>query len=367
VISDSEYDAWLRSTKKSDVVLVEITTLSGTVLRASTKQYKHPQHIYRSRLKEFETQINVESGIAGFSVFGVGDLVLENSDQKLDSWLEETMQGITVLYGDTSWDYADFRTLQTGEFYTDDSADDEIIITLRDPQSTLDLIVDDTLITATTGLPGSLARSVMIQSGLFAAGDIDTSSFNDLDVQYPYSCEITVNPDGENLAGILDRVLAGFPCDYGVDLDGLVRCFVFSKPVSVSVHRTITPIEKIQTSKVAPYWQVNFKSVTSLWSDIQESRQAIKDDSPDANVFNASISVSSSANAQLLANDYLDLFNQSLTRCTAVTEQSISGIQPLDVVKIVYPGNGFQAGRYGRVMTMQNRVNSGSQIEAFCV
>lgn len=127
-LSDAEYLAWLSRPDLPRCLLVEATFMpvtggSAQVRYLSNRGYttrpnETPANVwYDDRIVSYPAfYAELSSALYGRSTFGVGNLVLDNSDGALDGWLEDGWDGqpVSLWLGSPDWKRADFRKILSG-------------------------------------------------------------------------------------------------------------------------------------------------------------------------------------------------------------------------------------------------------------
>lgn len=159
-VTDAQFLQWLKQDGVARTVLCEVgyyndDTGAGTRylsnLGYATEASDTPANVYYddriTRTPDFNREI--QNIFGGITRYGFGDIELDNSDGRLDSWLLDGFDGrVLKLYiGDKSWARSDFRLILDGTC-ADIIASGSSIITLRarDKQALLNVdIQNDTL------------------------------------------------------------------------------------------------------------------------------------------------------------------------------------------------------------------------------
>lgn len=343
-ISDAEFQAWLESSTKRPVVLVDIeaTTPAGgsETLRIATGRYLNTDNIYRARLRDFELQWRIESGVAGFSEIRYGALEIINNDGALDDWHAYTLGAVTMRYGDQSWDFADFRKRFVGRVWDKDADSGELRWQVRDKQDEADLIVED--ITVADALPGTMCQELLTTHGPYAPADLDVPAWDALDTDYPYTC--TLDTAGrKNILDLVDEVLAGLPVDYGPDLDGILTVFTFRKPSGSSSHRVIKPLSEPEVEVIAPLGEVTLKHGAA--ADVTREDAIIKADYANWRSETFTVAIQAEADRQIAGDERLALFNEEDRRIRLEAKDDLWGLTPGMQVPLSWPHR--KGARYG--------------------
>lgn len=124
-ISDAEYSEWLEDDRVTRVLLVEAKYYDGT---EQTEYMSTLGHI--TKPTDSPANQEYEDLVIAFPVFrrvmkeafdgktqqSFGDIEIDNTNGDRDSWLTRSWNGrdITLMLGDPTWDYADFRVIMAG-------------------------------------------------------------------------------------------------------------------------------------------------------------------------------------------------------------------------------------------------------------
>jgi hypothetical protein len=166
-ISDEQYIEWLTS-DNARVVLAEFTVKSGG---SNVARYLSDM-TYITVPGYVDAVTNIPAGTSYDDIIidaptirqaigeplGVGEVIVDNSDGSLDSWLNDIADGkaITILIGDPSWPRSDFRKLFTGIIdHIEAPTHDTLALIIRDRKERLNGPLQDSLYT--NGVPKPLA------------------------------------------------------------------------------------------------------------------------------------------------------------------------------------------------------------------
>ena len=143
-ITDEQYQAWLESPSEERNLLVEASYFDGSnhTEYMSTRGYitastdSPVSTPYDDIIKAFPLfRRSMQEAFTGRTQQSFGDIEITNEDGVRDSWLERSWNGrdITLLFGDPSWEKADYRTILAGSVaeLTAKSID-TLVIKLRD-------------------------------------------------------------------------------------------------------------------------------------------------------------------------------------------------------------------------------------------
>lgn len=343
-ISDAEFIAWLKSSNKDPVVLVDVDAEDGggspVTLRISTGRYTKTSNIYRARLRDFELTWKIEPGVAGFSEIRYGDLLIINGDSKLDAWQGYNLGAATMRYGDRAWDFSDFRTRFVGRVFDKDADTGELRWTIRDKQGEADMIVED--IAISDAKPGTMCQELLTTHGPYSAGDLDTAAWDALDTDYPYTC--TLDTSGrKNILTLVDLVLAGLPVDYGPDPAGQLTVYTFQKPSGSSSHRVIKPLSTPDIEYIPPLGEVTFKH--SGAADVTREDATIKADCENYRSESYTVAIKTEADRESAGDALLALFDEEDRRIKMDVKDELWGLKPGDQVPLSWPHK--SGSRYG--------------------
>ena len=160
-ISDAQYKVWLADPSEERVLLAELTTYTGG---SETTRYIGSKHFDTGAADTpANTQYdgilvgspffssNMSEAFGGRSFLSMGDLLVDNGEGDIDSWITDAWDGRTAVlkFGDPVWDIADFRTILTGVTDSLQVEDDRTLrLVIRDNQRTLDGPIQTTLLAA---------------------------------------------------------------------------------------------------------------------------------------------------------------------------------------------------------------------------
>jgi len=126
-ISDAQYSAWLANERNARCLLVDIEYRSsgGATVRDylsthpfATEPSDSPANTaYRCCVLEVPSfNQRMSDVLVGYTTPSIGNIVVDNGDGALDSWLTANFAGrpLTIYLGDPAWPKADFRPVLTG-------------------------------------------------------------------------------------------------------------------------------------------------------------------------------------------------------------------------------------------------------------
>jgi len=160
-ISDSQYEAWLANPSEDRVLLAELTAYSSgsAVTRYLGSKYFDTGASDTPANKQYEGILvgspffssNMAEAFSGRSFVSMGDLLVDNGEGDLDSWITDAWDGrdAVLKFGDPVWDISDFRTILTGVVDNLQIENDKTLrLVIRDNQRTLDGPIQTTLISS---------------------------------------------------------------------------------------------------------------------------------------------------------------------------------------------------------------------------
>lgn len=366
-ISDAEFLAWTRSARRRPVVLVEFNATDDQdnplVLRIATRRYTTGSHIYRGRLLDFELDWEMEPGVAGLSEIQLAELVVVNDNRRLDAWKDYRFDGAMQAWlGDESWDISDFRSQFVGEVTEIESERNEYRITCRDSQRKLDEIAPASDFSITSKKIGSaLLQLIQAPTGPYSAGEIDTAAFNALDTEFPWNLSNS-ETDERNRLDVIDKILAGFPIDYGPDTTGKITARVWSKPAGSSSHKAIKPRAHPRIERIEPLGEITLKG--DGWEVTREDA-TVKSDYPGYRTESFSVVLDNEADAESLGDDRLSRFDRPFDRLEYPVGLALFGLELGEEVPVEFPYLGYESGRYGRVTRITRRLRAASSMEVW--
>ena len=158
-ISDAQFKVWLEQDSTSRVLLVEAVYYDSgsehTVYMSNGIFVSDPTDTPASMpyddvirdIPQFSSQLS--DALEGFTVPSWGDIIISNELFAFDDWLDYAWDGrrVTLLYGDSSWPKADFRTILSGTIaeVTSDSSS-TLKMSIRDKQWMLNVPVQSKLV-----------------------------------------------------------------------------------------------------------------------------------------------------------------------------------------------------------------------------
>ncbi|MFW2438054.1 MAG: hypothetical protein ACN4GR_01635, partial [Arenicellales bacterium] len=341
-IEDLQYNDWLADRASRPVHLVELTHTSGAVSRLSERAFRPADsqtagQLWRARLNSVDIDWGIDGGIGGYSELSVSRIKINNADRALDRWRDDAIAGVAIKLGDERWDAADFRTLITGNARRV-KVGKVCEVEIRGNEDNADTIKN---ISLSAALPGTMLQTLLTTYGGYTTGDINTTRLSQLDTDYPYT--IAAISGDFNLLDAADKVLSGLPVDWGSDFDGLITLFELSNATGASSYREIKPVAVKEPEVKQPVWRVTLSG--DFGDDETTERAATKTAYPAAIEINLKTHVSSSGDRDLLANKLLDLYSAPRDLVKLSTDRR-DRFTVGDEVKLVFPGLGYDSGRY---------------------
>ena len=349
------------------MVLVTFNVTDDTetpqVLRVATRRYTTATNVYRGRLVDFELDWEMEPGVAGYSEPQLAELEIVNDNRRLDAWKDYRFDGpVQAWLGDEAWDIADFRSQFLGEVTEFQSERDRFRITCRDSQRKLDEIAPSTDFTITSKKIGSaLLQMLQTPTGPFSAGDIDNAAFTALDTTFPWNLSHSESEDANRL-DVIDKILQGFPIDYGPNTAGLITARVWSQPSGFSTHKTIKPLAHPEIERIEPLGEITLKS--DGWEVTREDA-TIKANYPGYRTESFTVALDNQSDAESLGDDRLARFDRPFDRLEYPVGLALFGLELGDEVPVLFPYLGYESGQYGRVTRITRRLRAGSTMEVW--
>ena len=362
-ISDAQFEAWLTAHNREPVYLLEITGVDPVVtFRASSAPYTKGSNIYRSRISDFDIEWNMFDDLHGGVAKREASIVIDNPDGGLDGWSDTGYDSATLLLGDRSWEYADFRTQLSGTLRKFDVLDEKRIeLVCDDELSKADILIDS--LSTTTGDPGTLIKALLIDAGAFVSGDLDLTSFTDADTNWPYGLKVAISAESENLLTKIDECLRGFPLNLTVNRAGKVAMVEYVLPTGSTTFLPFKPTAIPEVEFIGPIWRT---FATSRWTGTTRSPQdqALIDDNPNTWRENSmTINVELDSDHNNYDNIRWALYNQRMHRVVFQTQRLLGKLELGDEIRVQFPRYGYDAGKYGTVTGITERLNEPNEIE----
>lgn len=354
MINDSGFADWLASDYRQPIWSMELHAFDGStekVLYTSDRDYLHPDYTFYGVMTTPSIRQSLsKSVVADYSEIGIGDLTLIDLLSELDAWRTYRHAAVTLRLGDRRWSYDQHRVMMNatvGSWKSDGALHQ---IKLRDNQAQADKLISYAEITTKTGAAGVLVRGLMIDSGAFVSGDIDTASFNAIDSEFPYSFTIGSFDGQLNVLDVADKVLAGLPVDYGVNINNKLEAVILDKPNASTFIDVVLLDKPVIGDALYPLSKLTLTN--SAYADVVNTNSTIQSNfGANARQESIAIAVNNSAHANALATKRASLFNQVIDPIQLRVEQK--NIKLGETIKFSYQDLGFNSGQLAVVTDIE--------------
>lgn len=366
MITTAQFNQWELNDARQEVYLFDIEVIGHptiNTLRLSTRQYKRAQYRYHSRVFDFELAQDLEAGIAGKSQIDASDIEVNNIDGWGDEWAAYSFGSVTIRYGDTRWDFNDFRVIMTGVIHKTSLTDNSLRIGIASQKQKTNLTVQasDYSQSLVNKNINQVLTTLLTENGLVS---VDSASFSAFSTKYPQLMTVTIDDQGENLAQLIGSVFAPYPGELMFRQDGTAFIAEYTKPLSSSTIRRFLPSSQPSLDVVPPLGEMSLNRQSDDVETMIE-RASIKSDFPHSYRAQHFASFSDATNQASLINSVLDLYNVPSERVTFPTQRSIANIQLGETIQLVWNRYGYSGGKYGIVTKIKQRSNRNNELEAW--